>query len=143
MSAIVRICQGQPELAIRIVQPGCTGGQLLNYKDTRLVITAPECPAYLKSPLHFKGCWPGFSGELPYTFPEVPHELPVLVYPAFRINDNGDTVFRFDSLFFDYPPGRYIGTVEFTNGCIINQFEIDYCMTPFLIDRISQTAQAC
>ena len=39
---IVRICRGQPELAVRVVAPGCDGGQLVDWEDIELCIQAPE-----------------------------------------------------------------------------------------------------
>lgn len=140
---IVKICQGQPELSIRIVTPGCNGGQLINYKDIRMCIYAPKCEESLLSPMCFTGCWPGHDVEaynerncLP------PQDMPLLVYPAFTINDNGETVFRFDAKLWERR-GRYVGVIEFTDGTKITELDLDICNQPFIADRISLTSQSC
>lgn len=138
---ITRICMGQAELAIRLVQPGCDGGQLVNYEDVRLVIAAPYCSHRLKSPQLFRGCWPGF--ETPWIDSPPPHELPALVYPAFETNDEGMTVFRFDDKLWKFPPGRYIGTIEFNNGMVLAKLDIDLCSAPFILDKVTVTSAAC
>lgn len=138
---ITKICFGQPEMAIRLVQPGCDGGQLVNWQDVRLVIAAPYCNHLLKSPQCFRGCWPGF--ETPWIDSRPPHELPAIVYPAFETNDNGETVFRFDDKLWRMPPGRYIGTVEFNNGRLLAKLDIDLCSAPILVDRIVVISTGC
>ncbi len=138
---IVRICQGQPELAVRLVQPGCDGGQLIDWEHVRLVIKAPHCPHLLKSPMIFTGCWPGW--ETPWTNQVLPHELPALVYPAFDTNDDGETVFRFDKNLYTLPPGRYEGRVELSNGALLSVLDIDLCTMPTIIDKVSVTSKGC
>lgn len=141
MSKIIRICQGQPELAVRIVQPGC-GGQLINFEDIRLVIQAPHCDCMPCSPFIVNGCWPGYPG--PFGEPACPaSELPALVYPAFDTNDKGETVFKFDNRLWSLPPGRYFGNIEFNNGMAIDRLDIDLCTIPFLVDRVSVTHEPC
>ena len=140
-SPITKICFGQSELRIRLVQPGCGGGQLVNDTDVRLVIAAPYCNHRLKSPQLFLGCWPGF--DTPWCSDALPHELPAIVYPAFTVDENGDTVFRFDGKLWQLPPGRYIGTIEFNDGRIIAKLDIDLCNDPVLLDRVSVSSAAC
>lgn len=139
---IIKICQGQPELAVRLVQPGCNGGQLVDYENLRLVIKAPECNRLLKSPIIMTGCWPGYDnlprlGELP------PHEYPALVYPAFDINENSEVVFRFDHQLLELPPGRYWGYIELNNGTVLAKLDLDLCSSPVLIDTVSVTEVGC
>lgn len=140
-SPITKICFGQSELCIRLVQPGCDGGQLVNYQDVRLVIAAPYHNHRLKSPQLFRGCWPGF--DTPWCDDVYPHEMPALVYPAFDTNEDGDTVFRFDDKLWQLPPGRYVGTIEFNNGMRLAQLDIDLCNAPVIVDRVSVTEAAC
>lgn len=139
-TVITRICKGQPELAVRLVQPGCMGGQLVT-ENLRLVITAPQCQCHLKSPLLFTGCWPGFT--TPWSDAVYPHELPAVVYPAFETNDDGDVVFRLDDLLWKMPSGRYIGTIEFNNGQVLTELDIDLCNFPVLIDTVTVTGADC
>lgn len=140
-SSIIRICQGQPELAVRLVQPGCEGGQLINHEDIRLVIRAPECNRRLKSEQVFTGCWPGY--DTPWSDGIYPHEFASLVYPAFDTNENGDTVFRFDRNLWKLPPGRYWGFVEFNNGQLITKLDLDICNMPILLDAVTLTSEPC
>ena len=140
-TVITRICQGQPELAVRLVQPGCDGGQLIDCNNIRLVISAPSCPCLLKSPLLFTGCWPGY--DTPWEDNVRPDELPALVYPAFDINDKGETVFRFDDKLYKMPPGRYIGSIELNDGRRLAELDIDLCTQPVIIDSVTVTSKTC
>ena len=138
---ITKIKCGQPDLAVKLVEPGCNGGQLVDWKKIRLVISAPDCKHLLKSPLVFCGCWPGY--KTPWTDQTQPHELPMLVYPAFGTDEKGAIVFRFDKLLWGYPPGRYIGRVEVEDGRVLSILEIDLCASPVLIDTVSYSEQSC
>lgn len=143
MSKIIKICQGQPELAVRIVQPGCNGSQLIDYKNIRLVIKAPYCDCMPCTPIVVYGCWPGYSGPIGEPRPSI-NDLPALVYDAFDINDDGETVFRFDDKLWNLlPPGRYFGTIEFKNGGFIDKLDIDLCTTPFIISKVSAAQEPC
>lgn len=138
---IIRICQGQPELAVRIVQPGC-GSQLIDFQNIRLVIQAPNCTCIPCSPIIVSGCWPGYPG--PFDEPRCPiSKLPALVYPAFNTNADGETVFRFDRRLWSLPTGRYFGNIEFNNGTPIDRLDIDLCTIPFLVDKVSITQEPC
>lgn len=140
-SPIVQICRGQPELAVRLVQPGCQGGQLMDYRNIRLVIQAPVCHCWQASPLRFEGCWPGHN--TPWETRPPIQELPALVYPAFTLNDKGETVFRLDEQFWRYPSGRYIGNIELLDGTPLSTLDIDLCNVPVIIDSITLTEPSC
>lgn len=140
---ITRICIGQSELAVRLVQPGCDGGQLIDYKHVRLVISPPCCPnPIMKSPQCFCGCWPGY--KTPWTDAHLySQDLPSIVYPGFDTNEQGETVFRFDQKLWDLPPGRYQGSIELTDGTQLAVLDIDLCNAPVLIDRVARTDRGC
>lgn len=138
---IIQICQNQPDLALRIAQPGCSGQQLIDYESVRMVIRAPHCPCLLKSPIVRDGCWLYNEPIRPENI--LPHELPAIVYDAFSVNDDGEIVFKFDALLWRMPPGRYIGHVEFKNGCPIVQVDIDLCSRPYIVDRATPVSRSC
>lgn len=141
---IVKICQGQPELRVRITTTGDNGAQLVDYKHLRLVISAPceprsELPL---SPQEFKGCWPGHDTAKWNSSFELPERRPLLIYPAFDTDENGDIVFRLDSQIWNRL-GRYIGTVETTSGQKILALDLDICSNMFIPDRISVVSTSC
>ena len=141
---IVKICQNQPTLAVRITTPGCNGGQLVDYKQVRLVISAPErttCEPLL-SPQCFKGCFPGHDVDRWNDSFISPDQLPLLIYPAFGINDDGDIVFILDSQLWKRV-GRYVGSVEFNDGQKILELDLDICTTQFIADKISTDNIPC
>lgn len=138
---IIRLCRGQPELAVRIVQPGCDGGQLA-HTAIQLVLRSPHCGCPMLSPWKIKGCWPGYHG--PRNYLPSPHEEQLkLVYPAYSLDDDLNVVFRFDNKLFDLRPGRYEGLVEFRDGTEIMYLDIDLCNTPFIIDKVSVNTVTC
>ena len=137
---IIKICRGQPEIAIRLTPPDCNS-TLLASDNLRLIIQAPNCKYQLKSTLCFRGCWPGF--DTPWRNHVPPHELPAIIYPSFGTNDDGETVFRFDDKLFKLPPGRYFGFVEFTNGQRITKLDLDLCNTQYLADRVVVSSVPC
>lgn len=142
---IINICHDQQELAVRITQPGCSGGQVIDHDLFLLRIQAPHCPHLLKSPICLTGCWP--QHREPFFDPNCPpHELPALVYPALKTDEEGRIVFRFDSLLHKLPKGRYIGTIIF-DGTPITELDLDLCSIPFLVDEAvvvtSQTDEDC
>lgn len=138
--SIVKIRQGQPELRISLVSSGCDGVQLVAVEDIRLVITSPVCECgNLVSPIinigcRLPGCYPypswGFRPRCS------PHEEGVIVYPAWERSDDGEVVFRFDRLLWDRPSGRYVGRIEFRNGRLITELDIDLSSERFFIDKI-------
>lgn len=136
---IIQICQGQEELALSIEQPGCNGVKLADL-NVRLVIEAPHCEWLLKSPWYRTGCWPGNEPREPLL---PPHEMSKLVYPASYINNDGDIVFRLDSLLFNRPPGRYLGKLFFFTGQPITELDLDLCTRPFFIGRVTAKGITC
>lgn len=154
-SPIIRICQGQPNLSVVISQHGCDGGQVINHEDIRLAIFAPHCKHVLKSPWQLCGCWPQHRhmavpnqywdeacGCLDYLrIP--PHEIPVLIYPAFDTDDEGAVVFWFDDELWKRPPGRWIGEVQTRSGHVLVTLDLDLCTVPFITDKVSITSETC
>ena len=135
---IVRICRGQPELAVRVVAPGCDGGQLVDWEDIELCILAPKCTCEGPfSKLYFKGCgWWGHDVDR-WNEQQVPREeIPVLVYPAFDTDDDGNIVFKFDSKLWQRA-GRYVGLIRFKDGTEITRLDLDICTTQFLADKVT------
>lgn len=146
----IEICHGQRELAVKIVQPGCEGSQLLDL-DLKLVISAPVCPAHImKSPQHWVGCFVHPAPELLVS--TIPHELPPVVYPAFRIDLEGRVVFYLDDLLFSRPKGRYIGRIvlprhlqetAYDGECLV-ELDIDLCTKPWIVSEVAiNSVQPC
>jgi len=141
---IVKICQGQPSLAVRLVTAGCDGSQLVDYKQIRMVIVAPErtpCERPL-SPQCFKGCWPTHDIEKWNNSFILPESRPILIYPAFEVNDEGEIVFLLDSKLWQRQ-GRYIGRIEFLDGEHITDLDLDICSQRFIADRVSLDTVPC
>ena len=141
---IVKICQNQPTLAVRITTPGGTGGQLVDWKQVRMVIVPPprqtwELPL---SPQCFKGCWPTHDIEKWNDSFILPETQPLLIYPAFGTNEDGDIVFVLDSQLWKRV-GRYIGLIEFNSGEKILELDLDICTTQFIADRVSTESVPC
>lgn len=142
--AIVRICQGQPELAVRLTTSGCNGAQLVDWQQVRLVIVPPPrqtCELPL-SPQVFKGCWPTHDIESWNNSFILPETLPLLIYPAFGTNEDGDIVFALDEQLWKRR-GRYIGVIEFINGEKITELDLDICTQQFVADRVSLNSVPC
>lgn len=141
---IVRICRGQPELAVRVVAPGCDGGQLVDYEDMELCILAPKCTCEGPfSKIYFHGCgWWGHDIDRWNEQQVPPEEMPVLVYPAFDVNDNGEIVFKFDSKLWERA-GRYVGLIRFKDGTEITRLDLDICTTQFLADKVTVKSYSC
>lgn len=142
--AIVRICQGQPELAVRLTTAGCNGAQLVDWKQVRLLIVPPArttCELPL-SPQCFKGCWPTHDIEKWNASFSLPESQPLLIYPAFGTNEDGDIVFVLDEQLWKRR-GRYIGLIEFINGEKITELDLDICTQPFVADRVSLNSLPC
>lgn len=137
---IIRICRGQPQLALKIVQPGCDGVQLLGL-GLKLTIAPVHCASALKSPMIWCGC---FADSRVHRADScaVPTPDTALLYPAFDIDDEGRVVFYFDSKLDKLPPGRYIGYVNSTSGEQIDNFDIDLCNRPFRIEQVAVTSTA-
>ena len=141
---IVRICRGQPELAVRVVAPGCDGGQLVDYEDMELCILAPKCTCEGPfSKIYFHGCgWWGHDMDRWNEQQVPPEQMPVLVYPAFDVNDNGEIVFKFDSKLWERA-GRYVGLIRFKDGTEITRLDLDICTTGFIADKVTVKSYSC
>lgn len=141
---IVRICQGQPELKVRLSTGGCNGQQLVDYHHLRLVIIAPHCNRceLPLSPQKFTGCWPGHDTEKWNESFILPEEQPLLIYPAFDVDENGDIVFRLDSQLWQRT-GRYVGLVETTDRQKLVELDLDICTNKFIIDRVTVGSNSC
>ena len=141
---IVRICRGQPELAVRVVAPGCDGGQLVDWEDIELCILAPKCTCEGPfSKLYFKGCgWWGHDVDRWNEQQVPPEQMPVLVYPAFDTDDDGNIVFKFDSKLWQRA-GRYVGLIRFKDGTEITRLDLDICTTQFLAYKVTVKSYSC
>ena len=141
---IIRICRGQPELAVRVVAPGCDGGQLVDWEDIELCILAPKCTCEGPfSKLYFKGCgWWGHDVDRWNEQQVPPEQMPVLVYPAFDTDDDGNIVFKFDSKLWQRA-GRYVGLIRFKDGTEITRLDLDICTTQFLADKVTVKCYSC
>lgn len=139
MNPIVKLCRHQPEIAVRLVQSGCDGGQLVDWRNVRLVIEPGKCCEVELTEWDLYGCWPGYTANTCRCKPF----QPALVYPAFTLDPKGRVVFRFDELMWSNPPGRYLARVEYMGCTPITEFEIDYCNQPFLIDQVVVQSTDC
>lgn len=134
---IIKICQGQPSLAVKITTPGTHGAQLVDYKHLRLVIAPPiepreELPL---SPQRFSGFWPGHDIDKWNNSFTLPEEQPLLIYPALYVNDDGETVFRLDDQLLGHV-GRYVGIIEL-NGQKILELDLDISTQRFILDQVT------
>lgn len=123
---IVRLCEDTPKLGLRIVQPGCSGKQLMD-RHVDLVITPASCPSPDYKEPYWEDC------ELKWR--DMRPEIPALTYPAFEVDDDGNVVFYFDFRLWSLPPGRYRGQVMLGGSCAQTCFDIDLCNRPVIIDR--------
>lgn len=141
---IVKICQGQPSLAVRIVTPGCNGGQVIDYKQLRLVIMSPpakRCELPL-SPQHFSGFYPTHDVDKWNESFILPEEEPLLIYPAFDVNDNGDIVFRLDRQMW-CRRGRYVGVIETIDGRKLVELDLDISTQQYIADTVTVNSYSC
>ena len=123
---IVRLCEDTPKLGLRIVQPGCSGAQLMD-RGIELAIMPASCP----SPEHLIPVWE--DCELHWESHRKP--IPTVIYPAFEVDDDGLVVWYFDQRLWSLPPGRYIGRVLLEGHCISADIFIDLCNRPVIIDK--------
>lgn len=123
---IVRLCEDTPKLALRIVQPGCTGSQLMDDR-VNLVITPASCPRPEALIPYWEDCELKWRNERP--------GIPALTYPAFEVDADGNVVFYFDFRLWALPPGRYKGMVMLGEVCSQTCFDIDLCNRPVIIDK--------
>jgi hypothetical protein len=136
---IISLQPGQPELRLRLTQPGPEGRRPGDPGQIRLVIRPPRAGYVMLSPIHRHGCWPG-NEPRPERGPE---DWPALVYPAFGLSEEGDLVFRFDDLLFRRPPGRYEGAVETTHGHVLAWLDLDLQSVPFNLERAQVVEVEC
>lgn len=122
---IVRLCEDTPKLGLRIVQPGCSGKQLMD-TGVDLAITPVSCPAPDLLEPYWEDCELKWRSRRP--------TITALVYPAFEVDDDGNVVFYFDSKLWNMPPGRYRGQVMIGGSCSQTCFDIDLCNRPVVID---------
>jgi hypothetical protein len=118
---IVNICRDQPELKVTLVPQGADWGPP-KLSETRLLISClpPDRFAPL-TPIVRAGEW---AYPRPEVYPPDRQALPVLVYPAFALDDDGAVVFRFDGKLWSRPPGRYEAEVVIGDR-LAAMFEID------------------
>ena len=127
-----------------MVAPGCDGGQLVDYEDMELCILAPKCTCEGPfSKIYFHGCgWWGHDIDRWNEQQVPPEQTPVLVYPAFDVNDNGEIVFKFDSKLWERA-GRYVGLIRFKDGTEITRLDLDICTTGFIADKVTVKSYSC
>lgn len=136
--AIIKILRGQPSLAVRLVSQGEPGQQMVDYKNVRLVIVAPreQREESLLSVQKFTGFWPGHDTEKWNDQFVPPEETPIIVYPAFTIDEDGKIVFRFDDKIYKRR-GRYKGIIELNDGTILTTLDLDVSTQVWVADLIT------
>ena len=129
---IIRLCEDTPKLALRIIQPGCSGGQLSSIEGVALRITEVQCyePQEVKVYDH---CFNHVE-----TFKRT---VPSVTYPAFEVDDAGRVVFYFDAMLWGFPKGRYTAHVLLDDCCVFS-FDIDLCNRPVIVDQVVQIGVA-
>lgn len=123
---IVRLCEDTPKLGLRIVEPGCSGRQLMD-RRVELSITPASCPSPEFKEPYWEDCELKWKNMRP--------QIPSLTYPAFEVDDNGYIVFYFDAKLWALPPGRYRGEVLLDGCCVKTCFDIDLCSRPVIIEE--------
>jgi hypothetical protein len=130
---IIPIDQGQSELKVALTRPG-TGDQLVSKELIRLVIKPPPKERFAQlSPIVRKGDW-GYPLPLE-DYPPNRDAWPLLIYPAFDIDDDGAIIFRLDRRFWQRPCGRYIGDVMVGDYKAVS-FELDLNPHRYLITSV-------
>lgn len=126
---IVKLCADNPKLALRLVQPGCSGKQLL-YQGITIELRKSRCGTGEKYRYVSDGC-----AIRTIIIPPPPP----ICYPAFELDDDGRVVFYFDDKLFNQPSGRYWATILINNKCSGIEFDIDLCCDKLIIDQYAQT----
>lgn len=141
---IIKIHQGQPWLAVRIVSQGSNQVQVVDWENLRLAIVPPDCTRkdIPLSPIHFSGCWPGHDIERYNNSFILPEDLPTLIYPAFKIDDTGAVVFRLDRKIWSRP-GRYEGLVETLQGKPVVILDLDVDTQAYIVESVSVVTEGC
>lgn len=124
---IIRLCEDTPKLALRIVQPGCSGKQLMD-TGVEIHITPVECEPRRKTQMVWDGCI--------YREEKIENPIPSLTYPAFELDDDGRIVFYFDNRLWSLPPGRYHAHVWVGGCCDQTRLDIDLCNRPVMIEQV-------
>ena len=142
---IIPLYPHQPELRLRLSQPGPGGRRLADAAGVRLVIRDPETSGdYPWSPIYFSGPWPGHDPAVEgRERPGGNRGHPALVYPGFDLTDEGDLVFRLDKLLWRRPPGRYRGTVESVEGCVLAELDLDLWGSGVELERVELLEKDC
>lgn len=141
---VINIRQGQPYISVRIAAPGPTGGQLIDWERVRLVIIPPpepRCELPL-SPQYFTGFWPGHDLNRWHRHFIPPEEHPVVVYPAFGLDDDGAILFRFDSKI-EQLHGRYLGRIETLDGHPLVDLDLDIGLYKWVADDVKAIDVSC
>lgn len=136
---IINLSRSQKEIAVAIVEPGCSGGQILNFTQFRLSIRRPEDDGCWmnNSPILRLGCWPGVPEYIDPAF-QTPH--PEIIYPAFTTDNDGNIVFKLDRKMDFLRPGRYQGCIERQTGecwVTVRCLDIDLENMPTLATRVT------
>lgn len=141
---IIKIHQGQPWLAVRIVSQGSNQVQVVDWENLRLAILPPDCPRQdiPLSPIHFSGCWPGHDIERYNRSFILPEDRPMLIYPAFKTDDTGAVVFRLDRKIWERP-GRYTGLVETLQGRPVVALDLDVDTQAYIVESVSVVTEGC
>ena len=68
----------------------------------------------------------------------------VLEYKQFEVSSDGGPVFYWDELLYAQPPGRYLATLLYADGCEAAEFEIEIPRCKATIQAVSNTeANVC
>lgn len=127
---IIRICQDTPKLALKIVQAGCDGLQLMD--DTiELELWKRHCEPCLRTEHFYDDC--GIRRER-----QIMDET-IIVYPAFDIDADGRVVFYFDDNLWNSGDGRYAATIKIAGHTRLC-FDLEVCMKPLMIEEAVLTS---
>jgi hypothetical protein len=131
---IITLNYGQPELKITPSYSGWRGLKPFALADVRLHIRPPDGRRFVGlSPIVRKGDW-GYP--LPIEeYPPVPNKLPVLVYPAFDMDDSGAFVFRLDGKLWKRRCGRYLAEL-YIRDRKVGEIELDLSPVKCVIGRV-------
>lgn len=124
---IIRLCEDTPKLALKIVQPGCDGKQLMDL-GVEIQISAAHCHIP-QDRVVVDICLNIIDVVRP--------QIPTLVYPAFELDDDGRIVFYFDKRLWVQPPGRYHARVLIGGYCDKTHIDIDLCNRPIIIEQVA------
>ena len=129
---IVRLCEDTPKMALRIVQPGCDGRQLIDM-GVEIQISPVQCEEPQER-IVMDVCL--------NVVDIIKREVPTLTYPAFEIDAEGRIVFYFDKRLWSQPAGRYRARVLIGGCCSKTTIDIDLCNRPVVIEQVAVTSVA-